>query len=84
MRRIYKWPLDDTTQVPWSPGDRVLLIADQAGPTLWAEQEDSVGAGLRRFIVVGTGWPVPPDTEHVGSTVCGQFVWHIYADPVGP
>lgn len=84
MRRIYKWPLQATIALPWSPGDRVLMVADQGGTlTLWAEQEDSKPADLRKFEIVGTGWEVPAGREHLGSAVCGDLVWHVYADPVG-
>lgn len=84
MRRIYKWPLMPTTQVPWSPGDRVLMIANQNGtPTLWAEQEDGAPPSSQRGIaVVGTGFEAPSGLEHIGSAVCGEFVWHVYAEPV--
>jgi hypothetical protein len=81
MRRIYKWPLMPTTKLPWSPEDRVLLVADQRGTlTLWAEQEDAFPAPHREFIVVGTGFEAPAGLEHVGSAVCGDFVWHVYAE----
>jgi hypothetical protein len=88
MRRVYKWPLDVVTQVPWSPDDRVLMVAEQHGgsglPTLWAEQEDEQPAPTREFVVVGTGHEAPVGLEHVGSAVCagGSLVWHVYAWPV--
>lgn len=83
MRRIYKWTLLPTSKVPWSPGDRVLMVADQRGTlTLWAEQEDGNTVPYREFVVVGTGFEAPAGLEHVGSAVCGEFVWHVYAEPV--
>lgn len=83
MRRIYKWPLSPTTSIPWSPDDRVLMVADQGGtPTLWAEQEDELPAPTRLVTVVGTGMTAPAGLEHLGSAVCGEFVWHVYAEPV--
>jgi hypothetical protein len=84
VRRVYKWPLiEPTTKVPWSPDDRVLLVADQRGTlTLWAEQEDEREAPVRGFTVVGTGHKAPAGLDHVGSAVCGEFVWHVYAEPV--
>lgn len=83
MRRIYKWPLvPGSMALPWSPGDRVLLVADQGGTlTLWAEQEDSHPAPQRWFTVVGTGFDAPA-AEHVGSAICGDFVWHVYGAAV--
>jgi hypothetical protein len=80
VRRIYKWPLEvGSTALPWSSGDRVLLVADQRGTlTLWAEQEDGNPAPQRWFTVVGTGFDAPA-AEHVGSAICGDFVWHVYA-----
>jgi len=85
MRRIYKWALSASpvTNVPWSPGDRVLLVADQGGHLmLWAEQEDGRPVPSRQFFVVGTGFEAPPGMEHVGSAVVGEFVWHVYAEAV--
>lgn len=89
MRRVYKWPLlgpdhpDIVSKVPWGWDDKVLLIADQRGTlTLWAEQEDERPPTPRLFEVVGTGGIRPEGMEHVGSAVCGDFVWHVYAQPV--
>lgn len=82
-RRIYKWELGPDLTLPWSPADRVLMVANQRGTvTLWAEQEDEHPAPRRRFTVVGTGFEAPAGFEHVGSAVCGEFVWHAYAEPV--
>lgn len=84
-RRIYKWPLPagERHAVPWSPDDKVLMVAEQHGDlTLWAEQEDSQPATRRALRVVGTGFDAPVGWEHLGSAVCGEFVWHLYGAPV--
>lgn len=48
---------------------------------LWAEFDDSKSLikEIRPFFVVGTGAPIPAETNaHLGSFKDGIFIWHIY------
>lgn len=87
MRTVHKYEFGQNTEirVPWPHGARVVLVAQQGNtlPTLWVECDTTLDAQLRYFCVIGTGHPVtPPDLEHVGSAVCGSFVWHVYGEGV--
>lgn len=82
---IYKYPMEvlDGRGEARLPAGKVLLVAGQGGPipTLWIEHDSAdPGNGVfETYLVVGTGHDFD-DTgfEHVGSCVCGPYVWHIY------
>lgn len=42
---------------------------------------DFVPTALQQILTVGTGMEVPEGAEHVGSSVDGPFVWHLYRLP---
>ena len=60
---------------------------------VWIQAETLVGwpdvrtqgttgaVGTQELLIVGTGHLVPDGAEHVGSTVDGPFVWHVYRMP---
>lgn len=89
MRTIHKYPLvltfaDQRIGTPrvWRP----VHVAMQHGePTVWAEVDTDTGDGYERMLrVVGTGHPVPDEYEHVGSSLDGPYVWHVYVKPWSP
>lgn len=78
-KRILKYPLaDQRTSLPMGP---VQLVAQQDGsslPLLWIEVD--VYFETTDYLVFGTGHEIPRGLVHVGSCICGEFVWHVYRD----
>lgn len=77
-RRIFKWtiPVDDRDHP--IGGGPVVHVACQHGPgsvQVWTDESDELAATSAR--VYGTGQPLPPDDEAVGSAIAGPFVWHV-------
>lgn len=87
---IYKYPFSpvgldsiDKLVIKLPPLAKVVHVATQGNsvaPVLWIEQDSELPATeTRTFRFFGTGHPIPADgVEHVGSTIAGQFVWHVY------
>lgn len=80
---IYKYTLNQTQQeVP--PGRPVLVAQqhpNQQHPTLWVEHDLDRMRIKKKVMVIGTGhefMAAGPGLEHIGSCVCGPFVWHVY------
>jgi hypothetical protein len=46
----------------------------------WAITDDRLTPQVREYRVFGTGQPLPPDGEHVGTALAaeGQLVWHLF------
>lgn len=81
-RTVYKYELDDeVTELGLDTEAKVVLVAQQherTFPTIWIEHDPDASCCWHRFYVTGTGHPIPVNTTHVGSAICGEFVWHIY------
>lgn len=79
---IWKFPLmvTQTPQVVQMPkGARILYCGMQDGKIcLWAEVIQSAELERRKFMVVGTGWELPPDRNYIGTVQTPPFVWHVY------
>jgi hypothetical protein len=79
---IWKFPLEVTQavqKVSMPKGARILHAGLQDGKlAFWAEVVQSAEKETRRFLVVGTGWELPPDRNYVGTVQAPPFVWHIY------
>lgn len=84
MKVIYKYPLvAEATPIQVGLDDRVRLVACQNArdtPTLWIEHMSTDRSRTAIFYLVGTGHPHSWDAEHIGSAICGPFVWHVYSD----
>jgi len=79
---IYKYLLSFTDAGTWVPVGQVVLIAEQHGAlAAWVMHNPSDAYEEQRLVVTGTGQPVPTGT-HVGSAICGQFVWHVLSTGV--
>ena len=80
--RIYKYAANGDGLYSIPADAEVALVAHQPGgglnrfPTLWCKV-DTDETRLEEYRVVGTGHPIGDDEETVGSTVIGQFVWHV-------
>lgn len=84
MRVIHKYEMSAYGATS-APNGRVVLVAQQHNqemPTVWIEYDPS-NYTFTNYVVIGTGqqW-VNDQGEHVGSAVCGPFVWHVYRGPV--
>lgn len=67
------------TDVSMPEHARVLRVGAQQGvPVLWAEVVPEARQELRRFILVGTGFPVPPEGTYLGTFEIDWFVGHVY------
>lgn len=77
-RVIYKYPFDSGAL--HAPDGNVLLVGWQGArqvPTLWIEHD--VDAPVVAYYVRPTGEAFfDAGDEHVGSAICGAFVWHVY------
>ena len=77
-RIVYKYDFFNSELT--APHGLVRLVADQAGdgmPTIWIEHDLSAPATAEYFIrPTGAEFTVPH--HHVGSCICGSFVWHVY------
>lgn len=87
VRKVLKYAFGTNTVMDIRQGKVVLVMAQQPGdmtPTLWLEHNeedmDNQNDERDRYVIYGTGHPIQPDMEHVGSAVCnlGGLVWHIY------
>lgn len=77
MKRILKYPFDRA--MIEAPFGKVLLIAqqhDSSMPTMWLEADESNLSAV--YYIIGTGDVAPENLDHVGSAVCGEYVWHVY------
>ena len=86
MRAVYKYPIEvaDDFVVTMPQAHRVIHVElQQEAPCMWVEVDTESPDLPFRFHVEGTGHPVAPGTEHVGSWVGEPFVWHLYENPAG-
>lgn len=80
-RTIHKYGL--TTGINVLPKGKVVLVGwlnhdDDVLPTIWIEYDPNDAQHTDQYVIVGTGHSVWIDMEHVGSAICGRFVWHVY------
>jgi len=83
MRKIYKYNLFHNSSCPvilTRTGKIVHVGFDPLGiGSIWIEVEPDSDMVNRQLYIVATGGELPDAaTNHVGSFVDGQFVWHIY------
>lgn len=68
-------------------GSLILDLQMQRGqPCFWALVRPGEEPVERRFVVVGTGWPLAPEFSalvHRGTfqMLDGRFVWHVFENP---
>lgn len=81
MRRIFKYPLPNmSVTVDMPEGAEIVRLGVQgprSTPTVWALVDDDNPTEPRRFLVVGTGHPLPRGARYVGSSDSAPFVWHV-------
>lgn len=84
-RRVLKWPVPvDDTDHPIGAGRVVFVDAQghRARVFVWTEEPHGLAEAVRRARVYGTGQPIPDGDIHIGTTIAGPFVWHVYAAPL--
>jgi hypothetical protein len=52
-------------------------------PCMWVEMNPSDSSVRYRFITIGTGHPVPDNSDYIGTYLDGPFVWHVYRIALG-
>jgi hypothetical protein len=88
MRTIYRYkvPVDDLVHEHKLTG-RLLSVANGPGEPrdveFWAEHDDTLPEYAFKFLVVGTGHPVPEGGTYVGTAPRTRegLVWHLYSWP---
>lgn len=89
MRTIYKYTLDlhnaETWDIKVHEDAKILMVHTQSytppygtGIRIWFETDDSRPIVTRHFFIVGTGYEVKENSNHVGSCIDGPWVWHVY------
>ncbi|HET9144116.1 DUF7352 domain-containing protein [Actinophytocola sp.] len=88
MKTMLKLTLDLTDeQVKQLPAGAVVRhVGEQRGNiTLWFESDfdlmdrkDSEGLESRRFLIRGTGHPIPDGVAYLGTVPMASFVWHVF------
>lgn len=83
MSVIWKFPLrlsgGEQLVRTMPTGAKPVRLAMQNGvPTLWCLCDEKAAQTDRRFVVVGTGHPVPEDYEYIGTCDDGPYVWHAF------
>jgi hypothetical protein len=91
MRTIHKFELEPGVdrEILLSACARVVHVAEQrtGWVTIWIENlPDAIPQLPRKYMIFGTGHPIPDEAKHVGSALCAQFgaqfVWHVYEEIV--
>jgi hypothetical protein len=78
---IWKYPfgLADTFSLSMPEGAEVLHVdVQQPTPCMWVRVDPSASMQTRTFHVVGTGTPIPPGAEHLGTWLQPPYVWHLF------
>ena len=82
MTTIWKFEiaLKDGPQPVQMPRDAyILFVYAQFGSImLWAQVVPERAKETRTFSVHGTGHPINPDSEYVGTAMMPPFVWHVF------
>ena len=90
VQRIWKFPLFDLTQLSREemavsmPKHGRIVALNIVGMQLflWVLFTDGDAQEVeRRFIIRGTGHPIPLDATHIGTVLHGPFVWHLFEVP---
>ena len=88
MRTIYKYPIPrESNNAPFEVelphgGEVLYFNVDPKidSPCMWAQVRTDRELVKRSFILVGTGYPIPPNAGmYYGSCVDGPYVWHLYS-----
>ena len=93
MRTIWKYiiPMEETFEIEM-PSDREFLSLDVQGgfPHMWVAVDPDSGTFVRKFHLVGTGNPIPEETQIHHELVFrgsfqmtgGAFVFHVFEEVI--
>lgn len=79
MRKVFKYKIDNTVELPI--GHRIIMTAKQDGVwNVWVEfdtknESNTVKVAFNTF---GTGHRISKEWVHLHSYIERPFVWHIY------
>lgn len=80
----YEVPVDDEWHEVELRGGEPLFVASRRHDMVefWAQHNDALPARRARFMVVGTGQPMPSRAAYHGTALAagGQLVWHLLED----
>lgn len=83
MKAVWKQPLNHGVTDFFSPvGAKPLAVALQGDQIMLWQLVDTEAAKVgRRYMVAGTGHPLPDailPSDYVGTVQQGPFVWHVF------
>lgn len=85
--KIFKYPIDMKgvlVEIAMHDPATIVHVAEDPTsltPTIWALADESKPVKLHDVIVVGTGSEIPrAPFAHIGTAICGSFVWHVFSD----
>lgn len=86
MRQIYKYQLPlrkpGMFMMAMPVVEKFLKLDWQNGHMcLWALHADTESQSVRKFLIAGTGYEIPPGFEYIGTWTDGPFIWHLFVDP---
>jgi len=84
-RRIYKFSIDFgvTQEIAIPMGARIVHVGMQVDAVcVWVDGDTARNSHSRWLRVYGTGHPVHPRAEYVGTAMTpdGAFVWHVFEE----
>lgn len=77
---IYKYKIEDS-RAALPVGAKILSIQLQnESLCLWAEIDPKAKFEIRKFVILGTGHPIPDDVtlSYLATIQLYNYVWHIY------
>lgn len=82
-KKVWKFPVrqGDAQAIALPLGANIVHFGSDpaaVGFAMWAEVDPAAEQADRSFMLVGTGWDVPSGCRHLGTTIVGPFVWHLY------
>jgi hypothetical protein len=93
MLTIWKYPLqfnlENDIAIVQMPKEAIVLklSIQNETPTIWAKVDTEAEMEIRRFKIMGTGFPEPERGRYIDSLqerrAGAEFVWHIYEIPAG-
>ncbi len=85
MRTIYKYEIKGGCSIFLPRDARCVLLSDKDGSICaWFMHDKDYPKIERRFVVLGTGFPVNDNLEWLASMVSrdGYHVWHLFEEKI--